>query len=155
MSLPIIKTMRDTVVCDLDGTLCNVNHRRHFVTGKKRDYTAFHALLREDPVNEWCHAILAAMDAAYYKIVLVSARPKSVLPNTVNWLAEMGVPYNGLYLLREDGDSTPDVDLKRAWLKSYGAENIKFVLDDRTRVCGMWRSEGVACLQCADPKETL
>ena len=52
-------------------------------------------------------------------------------------------------LLRPDGDSTPDQDLKRDWLRGYGKERILFAVDDRQKVVDMWRAEGVVCLQCA------
>ena len=56
-------------------------------------------------------------------------------------------------MLREDGDNTPDQELKRAWLHAYGKERILFTVDDRQKVVDMWREEGLTCLQCADWKE--
>ena len=147
--------MKDTIVIDLDGTLANVEHRRHLVAGKKRDYEAFHAKLGEDPVNEWCAEIVRRF---HYKndqgpfdeisVVLVSARPKSAQADTLAWLKKNYVPFDALFCLRPDGDSTPDQELKRAWLHAYGKERILFVIDDRQKVVDMWRAEGLTCLQC-------
>lgn len=142
--------MRDTIVVDLDGTLCNVDHRRHLVSGKKRDYEAFHALLDQDPINGWCRRLTTGMYAMGYDIVLVSARPQSCEKATRAWLERNGVHFHALYLLRPDGDSTPDQELKRAWLNHYGKEQILFVVDDRAKVVRMWREEGLTALQCAD-----
>lgn len=141
--------MKDTIVCDLDGTLANVDHRRHLVSGKKRDYEAFHGLLHLDPANEWCLAILETFYRNGYEVVLVSARPKKYEPQTLKWLEKNCAKYSQLNLLRPDNDSTPDQELKRAWLKRYGPENILFVIDDRQKVVDMWREEGLTCLQCA------
>lgn len=144
----------DTVVVDLDGTLSDGRARYHLVRGKHRDYAAFHARLGEDPVNEWCKKLIWQMrsdeDGHYLtRVVLVSARPKSVIKDTGEWLEKHNIYVDEIYLLREDGDSTPDHELKREWLHMYGKSRILFVVDDRQKVVDMWREEGVVCLQCA------
>jgi len=149
--------MKDTIVVDLDGTLADGRARYHLVSGKKRDYEAFHAKLGEDPVNEWCAEIVRRF---HYKndqgpfdeisVVLVSARPKSAQADTLAWLKKNYVPFGALFCLRADGDNTPDQELKRAWLHAYGKERVLFCVDDRKKVVDMWREEGLTCLQCAD-----
>lgn len=146
-------TTADTIVCDLDGTLADCAWRANLVEGDHRDYEKFHELLIQDPPNPWCADLLAAMYAAGYRIVLVSARPKSALMATLIWLQEKRIRYHELFLVRETGDSTPDQELKRAWLRGYGRGRIKFVVDDRFKVVKMWREEGLICLHCAAPKE--
>lgn len=145
--------MRDTCVFDLDGTLANVGHRRHLVSGKKKDFDAFHALLSQDPVNEWCAELMKRMAAGGYRIIIVSARPKSVLEETHDWLLRHRVTYHEIYLLRPDGDSTPDQELKMQWLGHYGKDRVLFVVDDRQKVVDAWRAAGVTCLQCDDWSE--
>lgn len=145
--------MKNTVVIDMDGTLADVSHRRHLVSGKKRNYEAFHAGIENDPVNEWCFKLMCAMKATGWRIVIVSARPHSVIESTKLWLGKNCVPWDELYILRPDGDSTPDQELKRKWLQEYGKGRILFVVDDRQKVVDMWRAEGIVCLQCDDWKE--
>ena len=140
--------MKGSVIFDMDGTLADVTHRRHLVSGKHRDYEAFHALLSEDPLNEWCAEIMKQFYFAGFDVVIVSARPARYETQTRKWLESHGVLYTSLNLLRLNDDSTPAQELKRAWLHSYGKENILFVCDDRTKVCSMWREEGLTCLQC-------
>lgn len=149
--------MKDTIIIDLDGTLSNVAHRRHFVQGKRRNYEAFHALLGSDPVNEWCKAIMRQFWHGGYEVIIVSARPASYEAPTRKWLEANGVAFNALYLLHSDNDNTPDQELKKAWLTKYGKENILFIIDDRQKVVDMWRAEGLVCLQCDrwDEKQTL
>lgn len=48
--------------------------------------------------------------------------------------------------MRAEGDSTPDVVLKRFWL-SQAEVRPDLVYDDRQRVVDMWRAEGVPCFQ--------
>lgn len=149
--------MKNTVVIDLDGTLANGSARYHLVSGKKRDYAAFHARLGEDPVNEWCRDLIRGMAQLGKRVVLVSARPTKiytpapfdVLAATREWLERNEIPHHELHLLRGD-DNTPDQELKRAWLHEYGVERVLFTVDDRQKVVDMWRAEGLTCLQCAD-----
>lgn len=139
---------------DLDGTLANIDHRLHFVTGEKKNYDAFYGAVSGDTVNDWCRLTMALFEKQGFKVIIVSARRQNTEETTRYWLAENNVKYSRLELLRPDGDSTPDQELKRAWLKSYGAERVIFVVDDREKVCRMWREEGLTVLRCSDWKET-
>jgi len=48
------------------------------------------------------------------------------------------------------GDSFPsDTVVKREMLAGMDKSRIIFVVEDRSRVVEMWRSEGLVCLQCA------
>ena len=146
-------SLKDTIVIDLDGTLSDVAHRRHLVTGKHRDYEAFHALLKKDPCNEWCKRLMAVMWAAGYDVEIVSARPMKHDEATREWLRYNEVCFTGVNLLRPDGDSTPDQELKMAWLRNYDPARVLFVVDDRQKVVDAWRAAGVTCLQCDAWKE--
>ena len=143
------------VVVDLDGTLADVEHRRALVKGKHRDYARFHALCVDDPPNAWCVSLIAALQAAGYRIHIVSGRPKSVLPQTREWLARAlpSLENVSVDLLREPDDTTPDVELKRRWLRGVDKASVLFCVDDRKRVVDMWREEGLVCLQCDDWEE--
>lgn len=140
--------MKNTIVVDLDGTLADVGHRRHWVLGKKRNYEAFHSELHKDPVNEPVRKLMTAMAATGHRVVIVSARPKHVQEATIAWLEHHGIAFDQCFLIRATGDSTPDQELKRIWLNAYGKDRILFVVDDRQKVVDMWRAEGMTCLQC-------
>lgn len=152
---------RRTIVFDLDGTVANINHRLPLIQRKKPDWDAFYEACDKDTVNEWCKEIIWNSLKAGTDVCIVSARDRRVLAKTEYWMYENvlnfltpgqldNYPGYGrfeMFLLR-DGDSTPDVELKRQWLLKHGKENIVFVVDDRQRVVDFWRSEGLVCLQC-------
>lgn len=146
--------MKDTLVVDLDGTLADLGHRLHLVKGPKKDFDTFYSLVGGDGLNEWCEQLMRLFWASGFEVVIVSARRRACDADTRRWLKEFQVRYSSLFLLRPDGDSTPDQELKRAWLKAYGPERILFVVDDRQKVVDMWRSEGMTCLQCAAWQES-
>jgi FMN phosphatase YigB (HAD superfamily) len=138
----------NVVVFDLDGTLANIDHRVHLVRSKKPQWDKFYAQCVDDRVNEWCKEMMNSFHAQQYSVYIVSARPETYRKETEEWLYRKGVNYTKLVMVRPSRDYTGDADLKRAWLKEFGKENILFVVDDRQRVVDMWRQEGVVCLQC-------
>jgi hypothetical protein len=54
-------------------------------------------------------------------------------------------------VMRKDGDYTPAEVLKRSWLQdgTIDKSRVACVFDDRDKVVGMWREEGLACFQVA------
>jgi FMN phosphatase YigB (HAD superfamily) len=137
---------KKTVVFDLDGTLADISHRTHLVQSEHPDWDAFYSLIPGDDLNAWCKELMDAM-CDRHEVVIVSGRPKRCMKDTKEWLEKFEVPYNKLYLVREDKDYSPDQELKKKWLNGYGKNKVLFVVDDRTRVVDMWRAEGVVCLQ--------
>lgn len=148
--------MRKCVIVDLDGTLADVEHRRHLVTGKRRNFKAFHEACAADTPNAWCVALVESMRDAGHEVLLVSGRSQAVEKETLEWLGRV---FRGnldgikLALLAHHGASRPDTELKREWLRAFGKEKVLFVVEDRARVVRMWREEGVVCLQCDDWEE--
>lgn len=151
-----MRMARTHIVVDLDGTLADVEHRRRFIKGKKKDWKAFHEACIDDPPQEWCVRLIKAMRAAGLKIELVSGRSQVVEGLTRRWLDrvfEGDLSAMTLVLLRPHGNMIKDTELKRAWLRAFGKEKILFAVDDRKRVVDMWREEGIVCLQCDDWEE--
>jgi hypothetical protein len=143
--------MKDVVVFDLDGTIADITHRLHFVQTPKPRWDKFFAECINDKPNKWCHDLAACMAATGHQIVVVSARSRIVLNETEEWFKKYwsDVPHQ-LNLIRAVNDTSPDHGIKQAWLDSSGLKDrILFVVDDRTRVVEMWRSNGLTCLQCA------
>jgi FMN phosphatase YigB (HAD superfamily) len=137
-----------TVIFDLDGTLALIEHRRRFITGKKKDWPGFFAACSDDlpniPVIEAAHA-----HKSYgHRIVILSARSDEVRAQTLCWLEEHNVPYDELKM-RSEGDFTVDEELKQQWLGELDRSDILCVYDDRDKVVRMWREAGIPCFQVA------
>lgn len=138
----------EIVIFDIDGTLADISHRRHHVEKKPKDWDAF---LRGMSQDKAIHAIVRLCNILYasgIKILLCSGRSEEHRSETIQWLAENGVNYHEL-ILRRDGDRRSDVVVKREMLTGLDRSKILFVVEDRSGVVEMWRSEGLVCLQCA------
>lgn len=144
------------VLCDLDGTLFDIGHRRHFVEKKegfkKVDWKSFFERMVDDKPNQWCLDILRGMWTKN-EIVFCSGRPDDYRPHTMQSL-EGCLPFaNGYSLfMRRAGDYRADDLVKEIILDFEILTRFKpyFVIDDRQRVVQMWRRRGLVCLQCDD-----
>lgn len=155
--------MRNIIVCDLDGTLANCEHRVHHVqredsNGLKRkpNWDAFYAGVGDDtanyPVLNLLHTYLNA--EVEHHIIFCSGRPERCRDDTEEWLHRYGfhrghkAPYK--LLMRKDGDKRADYIVKQEILDNHiDKERVLFVLDDRQQVVDMWRRNGLTCFQVA------
>lgn len=141
------------IICDLDGTLADLEHRRHFVAGKDkkdRDWHGFFEAMDDDTLREDVAAMVMAELKPDVKLILVSARPEKYRERTMNWLAKQGqlfphdFPSFVTLLMRPDNDSREDSIVKKEIYEKYLKHlDIVKVFDDRPRVIRMWRELGL------------
>jgi len=136
------------VIFDIDGTLADVSERVHHVLKKPRNWNAFNEGMAQDKAIRSMVRLCNILYAAGIHIVLCSGRNEKNRPETIEWLGRQGVNYHEL-LLRKDEDFRSDAVVKREILQGMDKSRILFVVEDRSRVVEMWRSEGLTCLQCA------
>jgi hypothetical protein len=142
--------MQNAIIIDLDGTLCDVEHRAHHVQGGKKNWVQFNQLLIHDTLNHWCFELMRAMRALDYKIILLTGRGDENRLPTEEWLSKHKVIYDHLYMraildYREDADVKEDIFVQQIQ-NNY---QVLFVVDDRKSVVGRWRELKLVCLQCA------
>jgi hypothetical protein len=148
---------KDIILCDLDGTLAEISHRLHLVKTDRPNWDEFYDSCDLDSVNMWCREVLSSWLnplMPWRKVFIVSARRQHLYKKTMRWLSTNQVEFSKLILVRPDGNHEEDQELKRRWLHQSGLKDrILLVIDDRSKVCKMWREEGLTCLQCADWEE--
>ena len=138
----------ELVIFDIDGTLADISERVHHVRKKPKNWNAFNAGIAQDKAIHSMVRLCNILYAAGIHIVLCSGRNEKNRPETIEWLGRQGVNYHEL-LLRKDEDFRSDAVVKREILQGMDKSRILFVVEDRSRVVEMWRSEGLTCLQCA------
>jgi len=141
------------VICDIDGTLADVEHRRHFVQGKKKDFTAFYDAMGDDTPMIPIIGLVNMYMLNSWPVLLCTGRPERYREITEKWLDTIGLlRYEALYMRREDEEYTPDYQVKLVMLKQIRDEGYhpEIAIDDRNQVVEMWRSEGLTCLQVAE-----
>jgi hypothetical protein len=145
------------IICDLDGTLADCAHRRHFVRvpeGQKKNWPAFFAGIKDDTPNGFCVDILKRFYPDH-RIVFCSGRGEEQRESTDTWLKQY-LPYpvyvKAPLYMRMNGDSRQDAIVKEIILDFEILTRFTpyFMLDDRDQVVEMWRKRGFVCLQVAE-----
>lgn len=146
---PEIKCKTKAIGIDLDGTMCNIDHRLHYVKGEKKRWGDFFREIPNDTVNEWCRQLVWAMQEDH-QIVYCSGRPDNTRRDSEDWLRRHGVGADFLYM-RQRNDFRQD-DIVKEIILEFELKpryDILMVVDDRQQVVNMWRKHGITCLQCA------
>lgn len=137
--------MKKNCFCfDLDGTICNVNHRRQYVATKPKNWKAWNSSLELDTPNRAVELVYkslhASMDADMF---FVSGRSDDYRPQTETWLKDHGFVWDHLYMRKykdHRDDSVVKGEIADEILKTH---NILGVFDDRKRVLNMWIERGI------------
>lgn len=146
----ISKNEKPLFIFDLDGTLCKIEHRLHFVKNGNSDWNSFYKSCHMDKINSNVAKIFHNLIKSGSEIWIFSGRSDMVRRETEQWLRENDLHINLNLTMRNNGDYTPDDELKKSWylnMLDIDKERLVAVFDDRKRVVDMWRSLGVTCLQ--------
>lgn len=146
-SSPVKKT---AVLCDLDGTLANLNHRLHYVRGEgKKDWGSFFRECGKDGLYECVAGVVRNELNAGTEIVYCSGRDEEQCREiTHKWLEEHKF-YCPTLIMRPKLNYKAD-NITKIMLYKYEIEpyyNVKYVLDDRNQVVEAWRGIGLICFQ--------
>jgi len=134
------------VIFDIDGTLCNVDHRRQYVATKPRNWDAWNRSIINDKPNLPVLEVFNALKDRF-PIFFVSGRSDDYRDVTLKWFEKYGIyehDYNGL-LMRKYKDHRDDVIVKGELADEIEKEyNIFGVFDDRQKVIkNTWLSRGI------------
>ena len=139
------------IIFDVDGTLMDIEHRRHFVTQRPKDFDSFREHTKFDTRKEDIFAIADALQAQGHRILISTGRNKSQRDITIQQIRDGGIDFEQIYM-RSDSDYTPDDELKSRFLDRMidDGYNPTMAFDDRQRVVDMFRSRGLTVFQVAE-----
>jgi len=144
--------IRKIIIFDIDGTIANCDHRRHFVSNGNKDWDSFKLATKDDTPIQWVCDIARSFATAGHAVVFVSARNNSQRKVTLNQIKLWIGIDDPILFMRPDNDSTPDDLFKKRVLDVIQDQigGIDLVFDDRNRVVDMWRSNGIPVFQVVD-----
>ena len=151
----MMKQERKTIIFDVDGTIADVEHRRHLVNGDKGfkpDWDAFRKATEDDTPMQWVCDIAKRYIAQGDDVAFFSARNESEREITEKQISQwIGDGHKGVFL-RPNGDYTPDDEFKSALADKFidMGGKIDLIFDDRQKVVDMWRDKGFTVVQVAD-----
>ena len=142
---------KKVVIFDVDGTIADVEHRRHFVNGNN-DWDSFRKETVNDTPVQWVCDIAKRHISQGDEVAFFSARNESERDITEKQISEwIGDGHKGVFL-RPDGDYRCDAEFKSELADRFEdiGGQIDLVYDDRNKVVDMWRQRGTTVVQVAD-----
>ncbi len=139
------------VIFDMDGTLADCEHRRHFVEGKKKNFDRFYGAMASDARNDPIAGLCNMYFMHDWHVVICTGRPEEYREVTEQWLRSHGVFYHELMMRPDARKHDPDYAVKQDMLNEIlKTREVHVAVDDRNQVVDMWRRNGITCLQVAD-----
>lgn len=140
----MMSRMRDAVIFDMDGTLCDTSSIAHLIEGPDKDFSAFHAASAGCPAAPDVVATARAQHAAGRAVLVVTSREFIWRDLTLDWLVQHDIPYEALYM-RIVGDYRKDVVVKKDILDQIRDDGFAVLAawDDKPAVIELWRENGI------------
>lgn len=143
--------MKNYIICDIDGTLANVDHRQMYA--QIGEWDRFHEDCHLDiPYGDMINIIKLITLHPSIGIIGLTGRPEKMRSITMNWLSNQGLMFDHLFM-RPNDDYSKDLDLKISALEEFfqskmGVLNsVLCVFDDRDKLVEGLRNYGLTVLQ--------
>jgi len=135
-----------SVVFDMDGVLSDAAGRQHYLEFPRRDWEAFFQACGDDELVDEVARLLEIIESDH-RIILLTARPMRVQPQTLAWLERYELRWD-LLIMREYGDYMSSRVFKERTvheLRDYGFD-LRLAFEDDLRNVHMFHSEGIPCI---------
>ena len=134
------------VVFDMDGVLSDATRRQHYIEYPFPDWESFFHACGDDDLIDEVARLLDVIDNAN-RIVLLTARPIRVQPQTLAWLNRYGLRWDVL-IMREFGDYMAARVFKQRTVRELRDRgfDLRLSFEDDPRNVAMFHSQGVPCI---------
>lgn len=137
-------TKRNCFIFDLDGTICDVRHRRQYVATKPRNWDAWNVGLLNDKPHKAVRMVYQALRHQFEAdLIIVSGRSDDYKEQTIKWLTDNEIFYDHLYMRKYKDHRDDSVVKSEIADEIEKTHNIIGVFDDRKRVVNMWIERGI------------
>lgn len=142
--------MKDAVIFDVDGTLCDVSSIRYFVNERspkfsgKKLWNRFHESAIDCPPIPQTMEIYEQARESGLAILVVTARMNVWAMATLLWLKENGIDHDELYM-RKNLDYRKDYIVKAEILDQIRKDGYRpvFAVDDNPNVIQLWKENDI------------
>jgi uncharacterized HAD superfamily protein len=91
--------MQEVVLADIDGTLAEVEHRRHFIRNGNKDWEAFLSAAHQDSPVEPVVKVVKLLSKSV-PIICCTGRGEEYRDLTETWLKKHDIPYTNSICVR-------------------------------------------------------
>ncbi len=149
----LIEQIRPMAVFDLDGTLSDCEHRRHYTSkenGHKPDWMSFFRAAQFDPPRKDIIAKMHEHKAEGCDIVISSACPEDWREMRTKWLIDNGAVWDR-FIMRPKGNHDPDTVIKQGYIDNLlDKSKIKVWYDDRKSIVELLKINGINVIDVGD-----
>ena len=131
--------MKNIILCDIDGTVANNDHRQHFLEDKKDWDGFFEALDKDEPIYPIINKVIAENKSGR-EVIFLTGRPERYRETTKTWL-EKYFDFKLNILMRKDNDQRNKLIIKREIFDSnFSYNEISCIYDNDQSLIEMWKS---------------
>lgn len=136
--------MKNIILCDIDGTIANNDHRQHFLEDKK-DWDSFFLKMSDDaPIMEVIEKVKES-SSKINEIIFLTGRPERYRKETEKWLSNYFDDYS--LIMRENGDRRNKVLVKDSLYSEISSRNIiDLVFENDPELINLWESKGLTVI---------
>tara|TARA_B100000035_G_scaffold116247_1_gene98525 strand:+ start:894 stop:1322 length:429 start_codon:yes stop_codon:yes gene_type:complete len=136
--------MKNIILCDIDGTVANNDHRQHFLEGKK-DWEGFFSELTNDiPIFSIIEKVKKHQSEGK-DIIFLTGRPERYREETESWLKKY-FNFKFRLLMRKDNDLRNKVIAKEELLKENSIQSacIHLIYENDEDLINYWIKKDVS-----------
>lgn len=140
--------MKNIILCDIDGTIANNDHRQHFLEGKKDWDGFFSELVNDLPIQIIIDKVIQEQSNGK-EIVFLTGRPERYRYSTTLWLKEY-FDFEFKLLMRADNDQRNKLIIKKELFEENFVNNkIFLIIDNDKDLLKMWKDFGLTTLDAS------
>ena len=137
--------MKKIILCDIDGTIANNDHRQHFLEGKK-DWDGFFSKLSDDaPI----YSVINLVNEEHQKgnkIVFLTGRPEKYRYSTTLWLKDF-FNFEIVLFMRKNNDKNNKLRVKKEiFNNNFKVKEILYCIDNDYELLCQWKDLGIKTL---------
>ena len=133
--------MSKIVLCDIDGTIANNDHRQHFLEGKKDWEGFFSELINDEPIFPIINKVIEEYNAGK-EIVFLTGRPERYRNVTTEWLKRY-FDFEIKLLMRKNKDHKNKLIIKREIFElNFNVKDIFLIFENDKELIAMWEDIG-------------
>jgi len=134
--------MKKIILCDIDGTIANNDHRQHFLEGKKDWDGFFSELINDEPIFPIINKVIEEYKAGK-DIVFLTGRPEKYRYSTSLWLKEY-FDFELKVLMRKNNDKNNKLKVKKEIFESnFKVNQILYCIDNDEELLKQWHEIGL------------
>ena len=140
--------MSNIILCDIDGTVANNEHRQHYLKNQKDWKSFFDEMVNDIPIHDVINKIIEEKNEGK-EIVFITGRPESYRNTSMIWLSKY-FSFNFGLLMREDKDHRNKVIVKKdIFEKKFSIGEISYVIDNDKELLKLWTDLGLKAVDAS------